>query len=115
MAKTKSQVEPVTISYYDTSGKKVGDFLIGFFGIWVLNSIFVAINSLIFGGFSGPSFSGSIGMLTSVFPSLILDIVLIVYFLKFSERKYIGIGMLNSVVLPLLIFGACLLVFSSMF
>lgn len=93
--------------YYDNAGKKVGDFAIGFFGMWILNVVIYAVvffvmMSLMMGA-AGFTFLGIIGFI------VILDIVLI--FLAFYKgRRYIGIGAIVSVIVPLLIAGACVAV-----
>lgn len=100
--------------YYTTTGKKVGDFLIGFFGIWVISgflSFFIAIiNSIVF--MNNYDIQGWIAGISFVI-SLILYIVAIVLAFHF-KRHYIAIGIISSFVVPLLLVGACFAVFWGM-
>jgi len=94
--------------YGDDSSKKVGDFLLGFFGIWIVTYIlFIIVASL-----------SSVSIIASILYtpfSLILYIVLIVATLMIASsagRRYIAIGFFASFLVPLLVFGACLILFS---
>lgn len=99
--------------YYTNSGRKVGDFCLGFFGIWI---VMIGISTIL------SWFSGLFGGFTSFvnifyIPGLILDIVFVVFGITLSFRKgrrYIGIGIISSALVPLLVFGACLIVLSGL-
>ena len=101
---------PLKQGYYNSAGKKVGDFFIGFLGIWVINIVAGAIISIpgaLFGSFStGPAVFGIFGWLIS----LAIDIALVVLAFKFG-RRFIAIGILTTFLIPILILGACFLMF----
>jgi hypothetical protein len=92
--------------FYTSTGKKVGDFVLGFFGIWVV----IVIVSLIFAGIRSlmniRSGFGSIMFFVLPLILLILGLLLMGLFFKMG-RRYIAIGILSSSVLPLLVYGAC--------
>jgi heme/copper-type cytochrome/quinol oxidase subunit 4 len=93
-------------AYYTNSGKKVGDFCLGFFGAWGLTMVLTIIPYWIYSIFSS-SFA--------VFPILLFGFALAVIgiVLSFTKgRRYIGIGIIASVLLPLLLVGACLIIFA---
>jgi hypothetical protein len=87
------------------------DFLIGFFGTLVCVGI---IGSIIFSsllGISGIPFPSYVSVLV-VF--LLFFIGAIIYFFKIG-RKFIAIGIISALVIPLLIFGACVAILTTMF
>ncbi|HBG60929.1 MAG: hypothetical protein A2Y03_10695 [Omnitrophica WOR_2 bacterium GWF2_38_59] len=100
--------------YYTTTGKKVGDFLMGFFGVWVISGllsfIIAIINSFIF--MNNYTIQGWIAGISFVI-TIILYIVAIVLAFHF-KRHYIAIGTISSFVVPLLVVGACFAVFWGM-
>jgi hypothetical protein len=99
---------PQKVDYYTNSVKrKVVDFLIGFFGI-------IAFNVLFFWSILSMQVFGTI---FSIYLSIIVIVIVLelvgIYFL-ILYRRYIGIGVLCSLlVLPLLLFGACIVMLSN--
>lgn len=84
--------------YYDTPAKKVGDFFVGFLGNLMLGVIFFYVFSFLMQYFY------------NLFPILlgiviVIEILPLMYF--FKTRRYIAIGMLSAIALPLLVFGFC--------
>jgi hypothetical protein len=86
-------------SYYTTTKRKVSDFCIGFFGGIMLNVLLVFLSFSL-------SRSGSFDWIGSLF-DLLFFVFLIVYFFK-KGRRFIAIGMISMILLPLLAFGSCL-------
>jgi predicted permease len=97
-------------SYYTTTGRKVVDFLIGFFGLIIFGSILstILLSTVWRQGLSG------LNALFMPFIQLVYGIPLAVYFFKFNKRRYIGIGLIIALVVPLLFFGSCLLIISTL-
>jgi len=94
--------------YYTTTGKKVGDFGKGFFlniGIGIVASLLVSYLSII-------TSISIIGTIISIL-FFVMDVFLIIRFFK-ENRRYIAIGMLSSLIIPLLLFGACTLLLSGL-
>lgn len=98
--------------YYTSAGRKVGDFCIGFFGVWVLSYILSIILTLLFYFLSlsnsGTGFAFSSMIVIAVIALLVAIIGIIVAFKK--GRRYIGIGIIVSAIIPLLLLGACWLI-----
>ena len=92
--------------FYTSTGKKVGDFVLGFFGIWVV----IVIVSLIFAGIQNivniRSGFGNIMFFVLPLILLILGLLFMALFFKIG-RRYLAIGILSSAILPLLVYGAC--------
>jgi hypothetical protein len=86
--------------YYTTYGRKVLDVVIGFF-LPVIVSILFALLSIATSFFPAPV---SILWLVSVVAYIVLIPISFIY-----GRRYLGIGLLMALIIPLLIFGACLL------
>lgn len=86
--------------YYTSTGRKIGDFCIGFFGIFIVASVLSTITMLVF------------------FNAFIVSIILlfiVVFGVIFSfkkGRRYIGIGIIASTLVPLLFLGACMIMFA---
>jgi len=94
--------------YYTTTSRKVLDFIVGFFGIITVGiawSFFGNLLSMIpgFGVF------GSVYML--LIPLFSIAAVVASFVLK---RRYIAIGMISAMLIPLLVFGACIIALSPM-
>jgi Ca2+-dependent lipid-binding protein len=84
--------------HYNKSGSKVIDFLIGFFAPGVVIYILSMIAPFLF---------------TFFYVFIIAIIILIIAFFMIG-RRYIAIGMLIScVVIPLIVFGSCMLMFAN--
>jgi hypothetical protein len=98
------------LDYYTSSGKKVGDFFIGFLGIWAINFVFGSLLSLSSSFFSEIYSSFSFFGISAWFIGLAVDIVLVILAFKYG-RRFIAIGILATFLIPLLILGACFLVF----
>ncbi|MDD5031657.1 MAG: hypothetical protein PHR36_01270 [Patescibacteria group bacterium] len=86
-------------NYYTTTGKKVGDFILGFFGIIILNSILWVVLY--------PLLSSRNWGFVNLFIYLIILILLMVLFFKI-DRRFIAIGIISVALIPILVFGSCL-------
>ncbi len=112
----KKENKEISKDYYINTNKKVLDFLIGFFGVYVA---YVALSFLI-NVISFPiiSYFESIGsdFLYSGFfflsPIIILVFFLVSLWLAFkNNRRFIAFGLITALSLPLLAFGACFTIF----
>ncbi len=92
--------------YYTTPGKKVGDFLMGFFGFLALSFVGSILGSII-------SSFGSNGFISSIFGIFLLFVALglCIFFFKI-KRRFIAIGIISITLIPVLLFGSCLLLLS---
>jgi hypothetical protein len=99
--------------YYNTQNKKTADFSKGFFFNVLIGIIVIAINFFI--GASNMSGTGGISITNKIIGVVVLLAVIFleVVLLKkyFKERRYIAIGLLSSLILPLLVSGACSIMF----
>jgi hypothetical protein len=93
-------------SYYKNTRQKVGDFLLGFFGIIFLNFIFGII-------FYPLSVFSNFGW-QSVFISITILVLAVVIPFKIG-RRFIALGVVSVALVPVLIFGSCLLMFATMY
>jgi hypothetical protein len=98
--------EPQKPDYYITTGRKVGDFLLGFFGVAVLSFIYTFVSSFVYSLLSSQTFS--IAIWANFFVSVIILVLLAVLFFKIG-RRFIAIGVISISLLPILIFGSCIL------
>ena len=106
-----SEKSPKTDFYINNPGKAVGDFCLGFFGIWVVDTI---VWFLLAGVFSTLN-AGILGnFFVSIFIILILPFIIFPIIFFNIGRRYVAIGILSSLVLPLIIFGACLIIISGL-
>ncbi len=85
--------------YYKDRGTKIKDFFIGFLGYPALMTVLPALSAL--RGDSGAVLGGLYTVLVSV--------GFLVYSYQ-TGRKYIAIGLLSLIIVPLLIMGSCLLI-----
>ena len=91
--------------YYTSTGRKVGDFFIGLIGTFLIQSfagfLTIFVSQILLGS--------SIGIVTFVG-----TIIGAIYIMKKSNRRFIGIGLLIGILIPvilgLLLFGACLII-----
>lgn len=104
--------------YSNRPGKAVLDFCLGFFGIWIIgylgNMILMFIYRLFFLASNNINSILSSGLVLG--SSLIFWILLAIAAIVVSKnkgRRYIGIGIISSVIVPLLFFGACLILFAA--
>jgi hypothetical protein len=95
-----SQSNPPKSGYYTRTRRKVGDFFLGFFGSMVLSLLLVVLSAFL------SSLSADYSLVSSLF-SLALSVFLIVFFFR-KGRRFIAIGMISMILLPLLAFGSCL-------
>lgn len=106
--------EVKSADYYVTRGKKIGDFLIGFFGCYVLNTLIPSLFFVVFNIFRNSEF-GRWGMDVAGFSvtvlTLGLNIASVIYFFKI-QRRFIAIGIIGAVVLLLLLVGGCFAVWA---
>jgi len=108
-AGTRSFFDFRTPRTYVSFGKKLGDFLFGFFGVFVVNIVLggfvgsllgIMVRSLIGYGSGYSSSLPSLGPLLGV-GLLIIEIWLIFYFWK--RRHYLARGILFALLLPLIL------------
>jgi hypothetical protein len=103
--------------YYQSTASKATDFVIGFFGVWVVNALIGYGSYLMFARLINWSANYTlIYSLTTIFYLVILGLNIAVIILSFKRnRRYIGIGILcSAVLLPLLAFGACIVALSGL-
>lgn len=100
-----------TTDYYITHGRKIGDFFIGFVGFYICILVLSPLLSIIIipifllSSFLGSYFSiFIIGLLY-----LLIPLIGIIVANKY-HRRYISIGIISAIIIPLLLFGACLVV-----
>jgi hypothetical protein len=94
--------------YKGSADKKVIDFLIGFFAVPIL---LIAIALLSF----PLLFVGIAISLLMIIDIIVLILLGIAYLIKFrNRRRYISIGLLVSIIIPILAFGACWVLLSSL-
>ena len=101
--KQEIKKEPVDPGYYKDTGSKVTDFLVGFFGY----PIIILLAQLAFGP-RVPMWGGP-GTWVAAVLSLVLPIVFII-FAYTRGRKFIAIGILSLLIVPLIVAGSCLLI-----
>jgi heme/copper-type cytochrome/quinol oxidase subunit 4 len=87
--------------YYTSDGRRIGDFFIGFVG-----SIVLVLIAYIFTTFNR-SFV-SFGALSLFAPLALLILASVVSGIQ--GRRYIAIGIVSAIIIPLLFFGACWIV-----
>lgn len=96
--------------YFNNSSRKVSDFCIGFFGIFAVFLIIGILFSLIFAYLNSISYV-FLPLSWLVMP-LSIAILMLGTVISFKKgRRYIGIGIISSTLVPFLVFGACLLIF----
>ena len=114
----EEKLKDVTEGYYDTKGKKVVDFCGGFFGaffgILALNLLYNIVISLL--NYFMQSFNIGFGLLEGIL-FLVINLCSIIgfpiYFIKFTKRKYIGIGILSLFGTVLIVVGGCFAIIMS--
>ena len=83
-------------------------FLIGFFGVFVaaviLNLLFMGLGAL---------FPYSYWITSVLTLGLLLGFVIAIIRLFKTKYKYVAIGMLAALIIPLLLFGACFIIIAS--
>ena len=92
---------PVKSNYYTSFGKKAWDFCMGFLGYITLNVLFSFVfNSLV---------------ITFPYIFYVSLAVLVGFGILFFRigRRFIAIGALSVFLIPLLLFGACMIMFSA--
>lgn len=92
-------------NYYTSTGKKVGDFFLGFFGVLILNFILAFIFGFLF------IFANLYWM--NLFISIAISLALIFLFFK-KNRRFIAIGIIAMMLIPILVFGSCLVLLGGM-
>lgn len=99
---------------YSSTKNKVTDFLVGFFLIPLALTLFSLIYSRILMVFSQylNNFGTDLLNIVSVTLNFILVIGLLYWLFK-SGRKFVAIGMLCTLLVPLLLFGSCLAFFAT--
>lgn len=95
--------------YYKERKDKVIDFIIGFFGIWGLYTLLSVLSGLIL--LSLGTDAGIFIFSIPIFLLLIISIIAVIISFK-KNRRYIGIGIMASYIIPLLLVGACFGIFS---
>jgi len=99
----------MNLEYYDTRKKKVIDFILGFAGLWIFTSVFSGLIVFVMNFIINYSFSSVISIAAFLI-ELILTISAIIFFYK-TDRIYITIGIISSIIIPLLLAGACFGIF----
>jgi hypothetical protein len=111
MSKTENNFSKVEKDYYDTTSKKVVDFSKGFFLNIVIGVVVTVINfytgAAIFD--SSPTIITRLIGIAVPLTVIPLEIFLIRHF--FKQKRFIAIGMLSSLILPLLVTGTCSFMF----
>jgi hypothetical protein len=102
--KPENKSVPAEPGYYKDTGSKVTDFLVGFLGY----PIIILLAQLAFGP-RVPMWGGTETLVTAVI-SLVLTIVFVVFAYK-RGRKFIAIGIISLLIIPLIAAGSCLLIF----
>jgi hypothetical protein len=90
------------IDYYTNPGKKIGDFFLGLFG---------ALLVVIVAGAIAAAAPGSGSIMISLIGNAILLLAGIVHFFR-RGRRFIAIGMISILTIPVLLLGACAIMFS---
>ena len=104
--------QPVKRDYYkDKPGKAILDFCIGFFGVWIIGIVLPWLVFLFASLLSSPEYL-PVGFFIPALIVFLASLFGIVYFFRIG-RRYIAIGIISSALLPLLIFGACLVIIAS--
>lgn len=110
MEKNQNKDENITYGhfeksdYYVSSGRKAGDFLVGFFGVIILSILYTVIAN-----FLSSFFSTSVWITIGFLFSIISYILLTVLFFKIG-RRFIAIGIISIALVPLLLFGSCMVI-----
>ena len=99
--------------YYNTTKKKVWDFIRGFF-LNIIIGIIATIINFITGASIFERDPTIISRIIGVIVPLIFIVLEIILLKKyFKEKRFIAIGMLSSLILPLLLVGFCSFAFLS--
>ncbi len=96
-----------TKKIYQNTGQKVLDFLFGFIGIIVISTVFIGLRLSI--AFTSSSYNQMIDFI--FFICFLILMFFGIYLIR--TRKYIAIGTLCIIFIPLLLFGACLVILST--
>lgn len=94
--------------YYTDTGKKVRDFCLGFFGFLIIGTICSLFNFTYFSGLFNNLFFSLFAASLLPIVAVLAIVSIVLSFVK--RRRYIGIGIISLILIPFLIFGACLLV-----
>ena len=107
----KKENKEISKNYYTDTGKKVIDFLIGFFGSYIVYTIFSFIAGLILpladGLFSYGFEEYSIALPFLFMMTIIIIFICSIWFAFKFNRRFIAFGIITALSLPLLAFGAC--------
>lgn len=95
------------VDYYDRLSKKILDFLLGFFGYFLSAILTFSIFEAVF------SYSSSLPDILSLI--LFIASIYFIYYLFKINRRFIAIGAIVGIVIPLLVFGACMMIIISMY
>jgi hypothetical protein len=98
--------------YYTNGRRRVFDFLIGFFGPGLIGYVLYALYMLLLSP-SYPSYASNQFQVWAFIVAAILYLIVMIVPFKLG-RRYIAVGAIAAVVVPLLIFGACLLVLAGL-
>lgn len=104
---------PTSNQYYNSRGKKFGDFFLGLILLPLIGSVVTyAINILTpmllsTQGITRPEAYISTTSSFSVIINILLFVLSLVYFL-YKNRRYVILGLIFALLIPLLFFGACL-------
>ncbi len=102
--KQGTESAPATRGYYKDTGSKVTDFLVGFLGY----PIIMLLAQMAFGP-DIPMRGSSLAGLGTAIVSLAFTVFFVVFAYK-RGRKFIAIGILSLLIVPLIAAGSCLLI-----
>lgn len=94
--------------YYIDNDKKIKDYYKGFLGVFAVFSLTAFIIQFrgLFYFYSPLVEDSSLLFIISLLELIVLIVIIVIAFKK--NRRYIGIGMISALLIPLLIVGACL-------
>lgn len=98
--------------YYDTTRKKVMDFLVGFVVVPVVVAVIIGLGTSLIMTMSQSVQSTVVPVVLPLVYILGFGLALFMLIYSFvKKRHFIGIGIVCSVVLPFLVVGGCILIF----
>ena len=90
--------------YYNTDGKRTVDFFLGVIGTYIFLFFWIFLINLI-------SIMIRLNTFSSIIIGYIIPIIILIVTASFMKRnrRFISIGIISSLILPPLLFGACTL------
>ncbi|EKE06488.1 MAG: hypothetical protein ACD_18C00347G0013 [uncultured bacterium] len=103
----KKMNQTETDGYYTNKSKKVADFMIGFFGFITISILLAILLQSFFYVFPRNDF------MTWLYIIVPIALTILGIYIPFrKKRRYIGIGIISFFILPFLLFGACMIIFT---